>query len=279
MSQVIPELIGIRYSPWTEKARWALDHHGFNYRYSEHLILLGMPALRLKTGKLTGDLTVPILIDGEKKFFDSFDIALHADQWAEAGRSAKLFPPTQNERFNRIKYYNDLSERALDAGRALLVSKIPKNRQAVRENIPSFLPQFLRPACTPLVSIGLKYIAHEFDIGSSESKKSAEEFSSILATIDADLTKSASGYLLGDFSYADVAIAAALQLLKPVSNDYVRIGDGMRACMTEDTLSHQFSDLVRWRDSIYERHRPKAKKRTHSHANHSSDIKSSHFVL
>ena len=47
------ELIGIGYSPWTEKARWALDHHGIDYRYSEHLILFGMLPLRIKLGKLS----------------------------------------------------------------------------------------------------------------------------------------------------------------------------------------------------------------------------------
>ena len=46
---VTPELIGIRYSPWTEKARWSPDHR-IPYRYTEHLIMLGMPELRVKTG-------------------------------------------------------------------------------------------------------------------------------------------------------------------------------------------------------------------------------------
>ena len=39
-------LYGVGYSPWTERARWALDHHRIAYRYREHLPMLGEPMLR-----------------------------------------------------------------------------------------------------------------------------------------------------------------------------------------------------------------------------------------
>ena len=49
------DLYGIAYSPWTAKARWALDHHKIPYRYREHLILFGMPELRWRLKKPFGD--------------------------------------------------------------------------------------------------------------------------------------------------------------------------------------------------------------------------------
>jgi glutathione S-transferase len=45
------KLVALHYSPWSEKARWALDHHGVAYRYEEYKILLGEPKLRLATKK------------------------------------------------------------------------------------------------------------------------------------------------------------------------------------------------------------------------------------
>src|SRR4051812_4751156 len=54
-------LVGIGFSPWTQKARWALDHHGLGYRYHEHLILFGMPQLHWQMRKWREPLTVPAL--------------------------------------------------------------------------------------------------------------------------------------------------------------------------------------------------------------------------
>ncbi len=34
-------LIGLHYSPWTEKARWALDRQRVPYAFEEHLPMLG----------------------------------------------------------------------------------------------------------------------------------------------------------------------------------------------------------------------------------------------
>ena len=41
-------LYGLTQSAWTEKARWALEHHGIAYRYHEHVPVLGEVLLRLK---------------------------------------------------------------------------------------------------------------------------------------------------------------------------------------------------------------------------------------
>ena len=41
-------LYGLSLSPWTERARWALDHHGVAYDYHEHVPMLGEVLLRMK---------------------------------------------------------------------------------------------------------------------------------------------------------------------------------------------------------------------------------------
>src|SRR5262245_37961692 len=82
-------LIAEYFSPWSEKARWALDHHGLAYKYREHLPLLGEPLLRLRARRLTGRVSVPVLVTPEGVLADSFAIARHAD---ELGRAPALFP-------------------------------------------------------------------------------------------------------------------------------------------------------------------------------------------
>src|SRR5687768_11246992 len=103
-------LIGLSYSPWTEKARWSLDHHGLEYHYREHTILLGSPRLRLQSRRFTGRVTVPALLDEGRVFGDSHEIARRAD---EVGSGPTLFPSQEVEEIFR---WNLLSERALQAG-------------------------------------------------------------------------------------------------------------------------------------------------------------------
>ena len=77
------ELIGIGYSPWTQKARWALNHHRIEYQYSEHLIMVGIPLLRMKTGRWLGAVTAPSLVGTDRPLLDSFAIARWADGQGE----------------------------------------------------------------------------------------------------------------------------------------------------------------------------------------------------
>ena len=57
------ELLGLPYSPWSEKARWALDVRHVPYRYRVFQPLIGEPALRFKTRRWTGTVTVPVMTD------------------------------------------------------------------------------------------------------------------------------------------------------------------------------------------------------------------------
>src|SRR5262245_44456729 len=47
-------LLGAFYSPWTERARWALDHHGIAYRFEEHVPVVGELALRRRRSATKG---------------------------------------------------------------------------------------------------------------------------------------------------------------------------------------------------------------------------------
>src|SRR6188508_1450752 len=57
-------LVQLYYSPWSERARWALDHHGLAYETVEHVPFLGEIRLRRIVGKKAARATVPVLIDG-----------------------------------------------------------------------------------------------------------------------------------------------------------------------------------------------------------------------
>ena len=87
---MMPELLGLPYSPWSEKARWALDARRVPYREVTYAPLLGEPALRLKLKRWRGNVTVPVLTDDEGRH-----IALvSADQHSPKCRaSLEVDPP------------------------------------------------------------------------------------------------------------------------------------------------------------------------------------------
>jgi glutathione S-transferase len=63
-------------------------------------------------------------------------------------------------------------------------------------------------------------------------------------------------YLLGDeLSYADMAMAAAMQFVKPVDTRFIRLGPASLTCWTEPELRDRYPELLEWRDAVYARDR------------------------
>ena len=246
------------YSPWSEKARWALDHHGVAYRELEHVPLLGEALLRLRAGHLrpshlrAGHLgqkaTVPLLVDDGDIFDDSFAIARHA----EATGAGHPLMPTEHRPI--IETWNARSEIALAAGRALLLARCVGNGAMQRENLPAFVPRWIRPPMRPLAALGVRYVAGKHAATAPEEEPHLERLGAVLATCRAALA--GREYLLGEFTYADVAVAAALQFVDPVADAYLPLGTASRAGFATPVLANEFQDLLRYRDRLYARHRP-----------------------
>lgn len=247
------ELTGLAYSPWTEKARWALDHHHLPYHYREHLMIFDEPFLRWRLRRLHGGVTVPAMIDRVDKttyrLADSWEIAQHADR---LGASDKLFPERYLESIQR---YNALSEKALSAGRALLTRRMRDDREALREALPPFIPIFLRRHLLCVARLGLWYIVHGFGTRAKGPIEHEADLREVLLTLRRDLKKAGSDYLLGAFSYADIAMAVTLQFVEPVSDEFKKIGPATRRAWTDPKTAKDFQDLTSWRDRVYTNHR------------------------
>ena len=110
----MPELLGLPYSPWTEKARWALEARGITYEKRRYAPLTGELGLRRKLGKWSGVVSVPVLTDDDGRVIgDSADIARWADQH---GTGPTMFPAGDEA---AIEGFIALSDRGLVAGREL----------------------------------------------------------------------------------------------------------------------------------------------------------------
>lgn len=247
------ELLALPYSPWSEKAQWALDVRGIQYRYRVYQPLLGEPELRLKLRRLRGKVTVPLLTDGAEVVADSTDIA----RWADSrGSGPMLFPA---EHAGAIARFSDLSEQALAAGRGLSLRRVRVDDEALSELVP-------KPLRRPLGRLGLrmarsgverslrKYGAAEVDATSHEQALTGvlDELRASLAGITSNGPKT----LLGNFTFADIAMTQALAYVEPPAFG-LKLGRAARRSFVNPALRERYADLIAWRDEVYEQYRPR----------------------
>jgi glutathione S-transferase len=238
-------LYGLSQSPWTEKARWALDHHGIAYRYHEHVPVLGEVFLRLKSKRPPGEKpSVPLLVDGADVLPSSLAIARHADG---KGRGEPLFPREHEEAVLR---WAEISDRIIDVGRVKVLRDLKKDRAAQREALPDFIPGALRGAFTPMATTASVFLAKKYGVARDFDREVEARLRPALEEVRRALK---GDYLEGRFTFADVAIAASLRTLTPESR--ASIGPATRALWTNDALAAEYADLLTWRDSLYRRHR------------------------
>ena len=152
------ELLGLPYSPWTEKARWALDVRRVPYRFRHYQPLVGEPALRLKLRRWRGNVSVPVLVraDGGPAIADSEHIARWADGEGAGGSGPTLFPRDDEALVAR---FVALSERALAAARSLALVRMLRDDEALAEMV---LRRGVRRAAGPL-AVGIGRLARAED--------------------------------------------------------------------------------------------------------------------
>jgi glutathione S-transferase len=245
MSEI--ELVAIPYSPWSEKARWALDDSGLAYKERVFVPMLGEPALRKRLGLWRGPLSVPLATFDGEVVRDSFAIARRAVSEGDS----QLFPDGS---LAEIEKWNELSEEALRAARSLVSGRVLEDPEARREATPP-MPGFMRPMSTPLAKVGVAYLRRKYHYADDESRY-RDKYRQVLATLKRALEDREGDYLIGaDFSYADVAMAVALQGIKPVTDEYIKLGPATRRSWTDEELAAEFPELIEWRDRLYSKHR------------------------
>ncbi|MBT4519499.1 MAG: glutathione S-transferase [Halieaceae bacterium] len=239
----LPELYCIDYSPWSEKAKWALDFHNIKYRKIPYSPLMAAPALKFKVRKkvrLRNKLTVPILIDGNDIYADSFDVARYSER---SGQSEQLFPAPHVE---RIKKLDGLSERLLNLLRAEVFARMEEIPEAKLEKLAK-MPDNARRVSLMIFDVIVKYLVRKYPTDNGESIRL------LLEDIRGEVNDRP--YILDSFSYADITLAQPLQFISPVKDEYVKLGKFQRKTMEDNELADEFSDLLAWRDKLYEIHR------------------------
>lgn len=243
------ELIQFLYSPYNEKARWALDFKGIRHRRRSLLPGPHMPVVK----KLTGQTATPVLRLAGEVVWGSARILEAIER---AFPEPALFPKNEDERRRAAEI-----ERRFDldwtprARRFVLADMLPTPAYFAavfgRDESPlaRLIYRLMLPLAAPLVRKG-NGIAGEASI--ADGVKAADDAFDFVARESA-----ATSYLIGDrFSVADLAAAASLApLVDPPHPDMKR---------PEPYPPAVAARLACWRDhpgrhwvlEIYRRHRP-----------------------
>ncbi|NOK36820.1 glutathione S-transferase [Corallococcus exercitus] len=241
-------LVGLTSSGWTEKARWALDHHRVAYRFQDYVPLIQERWLRKQVAPGVKP-SVPLLVDPpHPATHGSFAIAKRAE---ELGQGSALFPAAH---LDAITAWNDTSEQVLDAARAYAMPRMLTISRAQQEALPKFVPGFLRPLFAPSARLGMRYVVKKHQVADG----SPEVIESSVAPAYEKLRAALGGrpYLLdAGFTYADITTAAMLVLLGPPADRHLPMGPGTREVWTHPGLAARFPDLLAWRDALYDKHR------------------------
>ena len=245
-------LFGIRYSPWTAQARWALDHHVIRYRYTEHIPMITNPLMRLAARRFTGKLSAPLLITPDRVYDDSWQIVTYADR---TGHREKLIPLNM---VDEMRSWHETCDIAHKANRIITSEATAHNEDAKRENLPDFFPEFSKNILTPLADLGIAYLGMKYDyrhsIIAEEKKKTREVLNKVRQAL------AGKKFIYDHFTYADITAAGTLNFVRPPNDRYVQLKPAMREVFTQNDLATEFADLIEWRDKLYD------DKRGESHA-------------
>jgi len=239
-------LYGLAYSPWTERARWALDLKNVSYRYREHSPYLGEYALRFRARRLGRvRATVPLLVGPDVAIGDSFEIMQYAD---EVGVGDTLLPDPAE-----VQSWRDKIEPALEKMRVRVSQGILGDPAALKEAAAAAAPAFMAGLLKPVAAIGVKFFARKYDFALDAEAADEALIRSILE--DARRALNEDRYILTTFSIVDIMVATLLQAVTPVDDTFVSLGPATRGVWHHASLAADFPELIAWRDALYRTHR------------------------
>ena len=231
------------YSAWSERARFALLHHRWDFEEREHIPIVGELALQVRARRFFGRVTVPLLLVDGQAIIDSLAIAEHVDR---NGTGSRLFPEPQRA---AIHAFNVQLEPAFEAVRARALQSALADDEAALDLVPPALRPL--PFARTSGRLGARFVAWKHPTPSDGLQ---ERMRAALVLVREAL--GGRDYVYGELSYADIIASTAVQLVAPVSDAYIRLGLVKRRTWADAALAAEFSDLVAWRDALYAKHRP-----------------------
>lgn len=238
-----PVLLQLPYSPWSERARWALDAKGIEYTQRRYQPLLGEPELRRRLRRWRGPVSVPVLLTDEGALADSVEIA----RWADAhGSGPTLFPSDE------VVRWASRSQAGLAAGRAVSLTRVLAMPDALDELTPPWARK-LGAVGRAVTKAGVARTRRKYGGSAQTDAEHQANLEAVLDELRAALKGRAT--ILDAFSFADIAMAQVLCFVAVPDRRWVKLGKANAAAFGDPELAKRYADLVGWRDALYARYR------------------------
>jgi glutathione S-transferase len=198
----VRRLITIPISHYCEKARWALERAGLEYREERHV----QGVHRVAARRAGGGSTVPVLVTPEGVLAESRQVLEYAD--ARVDRERRLFPGEPEPRREVAALCAWLDDDLGPAGRRLMYSHMLGQRRAMLPVNCDGVPRWERWGTAALWPVAARWVARELEMGRETPR---EDERRVWAAFDVVAERLGDGrpYLCGDrFTAADLTFAA-----------------------------------------------------------------------
>jgi glutathione S-transferase len=206
----VRRLVTIPISHYCEKARWALERAGLDYREERHV----QGVHRVAARRAGGGATVPVLVAPEGVFAESEEIVAYADRQLPAER--RLFPDDERERHEVESVSRWLDAGLGPDGRRLMYAHMLDQRELMlrfnNQGVPRWEDRVLSLGWPLASRWGRRELDVKPDTKQTDRRRVIEAFDAVAERLDAG-----GGYLCcGRFTAADLTFAAlAASVLVP----------------------------------------------------------------
>jgi len=203
-----PILITVPLSHFCEKARWALDHAGVEYREEPHAPLLSRFATRRAAGG-----SVPVLIHGDELLIDSTDILVHID----ALRGGDWLYPREAVARSEVDALEEIFDTQLGPhARRWIYAQLLPDKRLVRSLWARGVPRS-EARLVPLIAPLARYFVRKgYRVTPGSAERSLDRVNAIFKDVGDRLADGREYLVAGRFTAADLTFASlAAPLLLP----------------------------------------------------------------
>ena len=246
MTSDLPVLWHFRFSHFSEKVRWALDHKGI-----QHTRVDWPPGLQVGPAILrTGQRRLPIMcLDGEW-IHDSTAIIAKLEGKRPLPH---LYPEDPELRQEALDWEDDLDTDLGPSTRALILNATLHHPNSVMRELAWFKPPFFDLGIR-MMTPGLRIAGAAARAFGRSTRSSHDSVEAVLEKIEARIEDH--DYLVGgEFSVADLTAASLLSPIMEVPEFPYAPESGFPSSVR--TLREQYaaSPAIRWAQRVYRRHR------------------------
>ena len=255
------ELVSLKGSPWSLRAKWALTHHRCQYSETDYIPFVSVPRLWFRLSFPRDKITAPVFfpIDQSPPLRHSLAIARLADKKRSLS-SDSIFPPNAD---SEIESWVQCAESVMTYDRHRFVRKVLKDEETTLRLVPENMRWIRNFGALRVIRwvLGTKFLG-KYPVNADAEAEAHRSWSAVLQRLHEEKRNGSNKqavYLVGGrFTFADIAIASATTVVAPPNRKILKGIHDDNELVRDDDFCDKFGEIIQWRDDIFERHFPES---------------------